>query len=202
MNMSTSILLLFLTLGFVSLHVSAQDAGTYREFDVTLTFTGVAPSKCGKSQRVRLRKTIKNGLNYYGNKEMQTPPCESVEFNFDMTGTKVDGESRQLTKSTKITTLSHDRRLGWVFKARGSFECGTYCPVDALENRERHLATGGNSQSVVGNRIGTGGQDFEQYMSENLTNDVQHWIQAMNKNEGRISCLGTGIDVFVTFKLL
>jgi hypothetical protein len=85
------------------------------EFNVILTFTGAAQLKYCKSHHVQLCKTIKNCLNYYGDKELQTPPYEPVEFNFDVTGTGVEVDNCQVNRLTKHIVLSHQHHLGLVF---------------------------------------------------------------------------------------
>ena len=170
----------------------AQDSGliyTYVSFVITVTLDGDAPSMCTSSQRIRLRNTLRNGLRYHGNQFLQvkdfSDESKLTVFDFDLAGERIDGTNlRRLTDTSGNT---------FTYKAVGGFICPTtFCPPkNNVENRQL-------SPFLVSTQTVT----MDGYMSEKLTQDVRFWINSMNTNEGKISCLGSGMDVTVAFALL
>jgi len=169
----------------------AEDSGlsyTYVSFVITVTLDGDAPSMCTSSQRIRLRNTLRNGLRYHGNLFLQikdfSDESKLTVFDFDAAGERIDG--------TNLRRLTDTSGNSFTYKAVGGFICPTtFCPPKTVENRQL-------SPFLVSTQTVT----MDGYMSEKLTEDVRFWINSMNTNEGKISCLGSGMDVTVAFALL
>jgi len=175
---------------------------TYMSFQVTVTLDGDAPSKCTRSQRLRLRHTLKNGLRVHGNQFLHnydfSDESKLTVFDFDIAGERADGtDRRRLTEQVVRPGNALRRRTAtgdvvFTYKAVGGFICPTtFCPPKTVENRQL-------SPFLVSTQTVT----MDGYMSEKLTEDVRFWINSMNTNEGKISCLGSGMDVTVAFALL
>jgi len=175
---------------------------TYMSFQVTVTLDGDAPSKCTRSQRLRLRHTLKNGLRVHGNQFLHnydfSDESKLTVFDFDIAGERADGtDRRRLTEQVVRPGNALRRRTAtgdvvFTYKAVGGFICPTtFCPPKTVENRQL-------SPFLVSTQTVT----MDSYMSEKLTQDVRFWIHRMNINEGEISCLGSGMDVTVDFALL
>ena len=183
----------------------AEDSGlsyTYVSFVITVTLDGDAPSMCTSSQRIRLRNTLRNGLRYHGNLFLQikdfSDESKLTVFDFDIAGERADGtDRRRLTEQVVRPGNALRRRTAtgdvvFTYKAVGGFICPTtFCPPKTVENRQL-------SPFLVSTQTVT----MDGYMSEKLTEDVRFWINSMNTNEGKISCLGSGMDVTVAFALL
>jgi hypothetical protein len=174
---------------------------TYKSFTITTTFTGESNSVCGKSQRVRLRKTLQNGVNYYGMKFLKPDPNSDVQvqIEFDRVGEKFD-EMYRRRLSEEDSELQRRMVINkYKYAASGILVC-RLCNPDSLDRRL--VVPNDNAGSLRTRSVqATEPNDFEGFMSAKLTADVQLWIREMNKHEGKEGCLGSGADVVTTFVL-
>jgi len=151
------------------------------KFNVTVVFQGTAPSLCGKSQVKRLRTTIDNGLDLYGNRffAQSAVGVPHVAFVLDAKGTPyfIGAPGRRLLD---LVDASH-RRLDtmWVYEIKGKYVCPPqFCPTKSSP------------------------ENIDSYLSENLSNHIRFWITNMNANEQKLECLGDGSAVSASFGFL